>query len=63
MFLTVSFAFTTGLGAAAGLGLGAVWTGVHPDAGRETGFRQLLGPPNLQVARKDIFLEERMHVN
>ncbi|WP_339137266.1 MAG: nitroreductase family protein [Candidatus Electrothrix sp. GW3-4] len=63
--------------AAHGAGLGAVWTGVHPDKGRERGFRHLLGlpeevvpfsfvplgPVNQQLARKDIFLEERVHMN
>lgn len=31
--------------AAAGLGLGAVWCGVHPRQDREKGFRSLLGIP------------------
>ena len=63
--------------AAHGAGLGAVWTGVYPDAGRVAGFRQLLalpeeivpfsfvpmGPPAQQLARKDLFLPERVHLN
>jgi nitroreductase len=63
--------------AAHGAGLGAVWTGVHPDAVRVDAFRRLLGlpeavipfafvpigPPAQQLARKEIFLPERVHLN
>ncbi len=35
--------------AAAGLGLGAVWCGVHPRQDREKGFRQLLDIPERMV--------------
>ena len=35
--------------AAAGLGLGAVWCGVHPRKDREKGFRALLGIPQRVV--------------
>jgi len=63
--------------AAHGVGLGAVWTGVYPDANRVNNFRQFfslpedvvpfsfvpLGPPAQQLGRKDIFLPERVHLN
>jgi nitroreductase len=63
--------------AAHGAGLGAVWTGVYPDACRVASFRQFfslpdevvpfafipMGPPAQQLARKDIFLPERVHLN
>lgn len=63
--------------AAHGAGLGAVWTGVYPDESRTANFRQFfrlpeevvpfsfvpMGPPAQQLARKDIFLPERVHLN
>ncbi len=61
--------------AARGLGLGAVWTGLYPDAGRMRGTRALLGIPETVMPlalipvghtdqaceRKDRFRPERVH--
>ncbi|MDD3312070.1 nitroreductase family protein [Pseudodesulfovibrio sp.] len=63
--------------AAHGLGLGAVWTGVHPMADREAGFRELLGLPETVIplgfavlgwpaqapASESRFREDRVHFN
>ena len=63
--------------AAHGAGLGAVWTGIHPDAARTAAFQAEfalpeqvipfafvpMGPPAQLLARKDIFLPERVHLN
>ncbi|MEW5737036.1 MAG: nitroreductase family protein [Thermodesulfobacteriota bacterium] len=63
--------------AAHGLGLGAVWTGVYPNADRMEGFRKLLnlpdsvmphsfvpmGWPGSRPKAEDRFKPERIHVN
>jgi len=63
--------------AAHGLGLGAVWTGVHPDVPREGGLRKLLnipenivpfalvpvGHPDQPSGRVERFRPERIHRN
>jgi nitroreductase len=63
--------------AARGLGLGAVWTGIHPVAEREAAFRELFGLPagvvplalvpvghtSLPQGRKDRFEAARVHRN
>jgi nitroreductase len=63
--------------AAHALGLGAVWTGIYPDAERTATFQTEftlpetiipfafipMGPPAQILSRKDIYLPERVHVN
>ena len=63
--------------AARGLGLGAVWTGVHPMRDRMEGFRALLdlpehvlplsfiviGRPGQEQKRQDRFRPDRVHMN
>src|SRR5690606_2272005 len=63
--------------AAHDLGLGAVWTGLHPDAKRQQAFRDLLGlPPEImplvlvpigypaeQPESEDRFRRDRIHHN
>jgi nitroreductase len=58
-------------------GLGAVWTGIHPNQDRVAGFRRLfklpdpviplalvvIGHPAQSVSRQDRYRKERVHIN